>query len=195
MIMYYDMKVDNQFLYSLNSNSFICPINKDFESNYTIYNYNRITEINVFDKNIYLAPREEQKLYYGKSIFINKFTDVLDLQIKKPSILLYLRSKKTIDYIWEFKKINLKANRIISVNVFNNRVQTTIKILNDIGNKTSIPIINKLCSNENHTTRWYAVSTLINLDYNLGIMQLKNMLMDVHPEIRMAAFKSLKHLE
>ncbi|RXR17225.1 HEAT repeat domain-containing protein [Flavobacterium amnicola] len=184
-------------LYSNNSDVFFCPLFSDQNNNsYSIYSQKKSCQPNILLKDSKLEIIESNILKSNVTIFIEKFYNLIRFENNSP--VYFLSLTKLIDYenfIWEYDTNTLAPIRLISTDQNDNRLISTLKILSEIGNQDSLDFIhNTLQSNENHSIRWEALKALINLDYDSGIIQLKKMLLDSHPEIQKAAKESLKLL-
>lgn len=184
----------NKFLYSYNSDVLLCPIYLKENIVYNIFEQNKNIKYNLLDISSKLKLIKTDVLKNNTTILIKKFYNIFSIDKINPILFISLSKKDSCDFIWEYDINTLKPIRIISTNIQNNRLVTTLKILSEIGNKESIPFVNNCLNNENHVLRWEAVKTLINIDFDKGVNELNKMTTDKHNEIKEASINSLKQL-
>jgi hypothetical protein len=184
---------EDEVLYSYSNHTFICPILANESSNYVIYEQSHTTDFQVLKENFNLSVKEKGTLKQYKTIFIEKFKNVLEIDKSYSFAAICLAMKKdNYDYSWEYNLKSLKPIRLALTNNAFGRINTSLRIISDIGNKNSIPMLQEFSKHKSHFIRWEAIRTLINIDFELAIKIIKKMSKDdPHIEVRNAAENSI----
>ncbi len=190
LVFRFENKNTSNFLYSVDSESFITAIYSENIIKYKLYKQINC-DISLFNNKLVLNDVYENELKLYNCLRLDKFINVIDFTSNNFSCFLVLNSNHISNYLWEYDKKTLIPTKLISSNMFVNRLITSTKILGEIGNEESINLLTYLCKNEFHNIRWEAINQLINHDFEKGIEILKNMTQDKHPDIVNAAKKSL----
>jgi hypothetical protein len=184
-----------EVLYSYTSDVYYCPLLDVNNSKYYIYSQTHTKDETILNNNFGLILEKEDYLKKGETIYLKKFKNIIRFDKTKPFIAYALTSNKnSLDFSWEYDAKSLKPIRIVLYNQNLGRLKTSIEILTNIGDIHSINLVTQFCSHKSHFIRWKAVNSLINIDYEKGIDILKSMISDSHPEIQLAAKKSLELL-
>lgn len=191
-----DINFEGKVLYSYANDIFYCPLLNIENFKYTIYHQNLVEEPNCFNKNAKLEFLYNGFIIKNKTIFIEKFKEIIKLDKTKPFIVLALIKKENaLSYCWEYDSETLMPNRIALLDVNKGRIDTSIKILGQIGNKKSLDILIGFTKSDSHFIRWEALRAIFKLDFPKGIAILKLMENDPHKEIQHAAKKALDNLK
>lgn len=184
---------DNNVLYSYPTDIFFCPISNVHSSKIKIYRQNQKLKENILNPDSYLVMDTEKETIPNQTIFIEKFSDVFELD-KSLFFMAYtlIAKEGMLNYSWEYDAKTLAPIRVALTNVTIGRLMTSLKIFGMTQFLESKEILIKLTNHDEHCVRWEAVRSLINVDFEKGKKVLTAMLDDKHPEIRNAARKSLQ---
>lgn len=161
---------------------------------YELFKLNGVNNPQVLDKSKKLELVKEGVLVKNEILHIEPFVHILQSKSNYKGFLLVAESKVVQDYVWYFDMETLFPVSYNFTNKNHKRLEGTLELLNEIGNKNSIEPLYKLTFHENHTIRWKSLQKLINLDYEKGIEALKRMTEDPHLDIRVAAQKTLERI-
>lgn len=182
-------------LYTYTSDVFLCPLVSIPDSKYVIYEQKQILSPDVLDTEAILRLKTKKCFTKNDAIYLKKFKDILSYDRTKPSLFLMISSKKSaLKYSWEYNSTTLKPTRIVLRNLNIARLGATAKILANIGNMNSKPLLMKLSQHESHMVRWEAARAMINIDFDEGSLMLHKMIFDPHEELRFAARESIEIL-
>jgi hypothetical protein len=120
---------------------------------------------------------------------------VLDAHFQPPQkqLLLRLTGLGHHGYEWEYDRHTLMPWRLHSVDTRRSNLLAVLHLLGDVGEPSSIPVVEKLLADEAHFIRWASLRTLIRLDSNGGHDRLQFAARnDDHPEIRSLSQQLLK---
>lgn len=182
-------------MYSHVQDIVFCPI-IDVNSKYKIFQQRKTNDPTLLKESFYLESHIDEKQAPGKAIYIEKFKDILHIDKYKPLVSLVLKLKANpLAYSWEYDATTLKPNRIVLADTNIARLETSLKILGQIGNDSSVDVLNRFVTSAIHTVRWENARSMINLDYDNGLAILKDMaLNETHEEVKRAALQSLSIL-
>lgn len=180
-------------LHSYVTDLVFCPLLPG--AGYTLYAQNKTNHTDLLKPEFSLEKMGDYPLRVGQSFHVKRFRQVLSIDRSEAFIALVLTFKTgKLSHYWEYDPDSLQPSRIILSNIEVARLETTTKILAEIGDARSTPFLQNLCTHKMHTVRWGAVQALINIDYAAGVKVLQNMKTDPHTEIQSAAATSLKML-
>jgi len=183
-------------LYSQVQDVIFCPI-IDVDDNYKIYKQNKTNDPTTLNHSYTIEPLIEKKMTPGEAIYLEKFKDILKLNKHKPFVTFLLKLKKEMTpYSWEYDSTTLQPTRIALAETTIGRLDTSLKILGQIGNAASAEVLNKFSKSSVHTVRWEAARAMINIDYHQGLNIIEDMAVnEVHDEVKNTAKQSLEILK
>lgn len=173
---------------------YISVLHGNSHYSYQLFKLDGVDDPRILDKSKKLELVEEGVLEKNKVLHMEPFVHILQSKSNYKGFLLVAESKVVHDFVWYFDMETLFPVSYNFTDKNHKRLEGTLELLNEIGNKDSIEPLHKLTFHENHTIRWKSLQTLINLDYEKGIDVLKRMTEDTHADIRMAAQKTLERL-
>lgn len=135
-------------------------------------------------------------------IYIDAKSNVLDLEVTKPSIIIRLTSKLNLPYSWVINRSDSSVTMISASVPSVGRIPLAIKLasciienedfdsLDNLYEET-IDILEKYTDHEYHHVRWAAIQSIYSSDSELGKKYLEKAKNDPHIHVRNAANKSI----
>ena len=96
---------------------------------------------------------------------------------------------------WEYDRHTLAPTRITAADPTSSRIQFACKTLATMGYAPAAASMQALGAHPDHHVRWTAITSLLDLDFEIGVAALEAAQNDIHPHLRAASTASLKSLE
>lgn len=187
--------------YVSTSNLFILVILGNISIGYTVYDFVTKDDLSVFQKNIKLNRRVYKEAVKGDVIHVNTFNQVISFESSQGNInenfILKLVHKKNTQLLWLFDKGSLRSTRPMTSTNKYTRSDVLLQAISLLSGSNSYETIEMFIDLKlPHYIRWEAMKYLILFDINRASKTLKLMSKkDPHPEVRKAAYSTIKKLE
>lgn len=98
------------------------------------------------------------------------------------------------NFEWAFSRDTLHATSITTTRYGESNLLGILDLLAQAGNERSEDLLTKLAGHSLHFVRWRAIQSLVQLNQIRGMEILSVAAEDVHPELRVAARRSLENV-
>lgn len=145
-------------------------------------------------KNQGLIYKDKIILQPGDFLEIEACKDVIQTEpMGKESFQLYLASKMNHEISWHYDSDSLLPIYCTGGKSESSRIQMAAMMLTRLGSVKAIPALKSLCQSKIHFIRWEAIKAILALLPDEGYPLLLKAKKDVHPQIRIAADKTLEN--
>lgn len=158
-----------------------------------VYEFEEIENYDIFITERRMVKEERITLKSGDSLALKagvhgfRMLNVYDLAIFEVS------SYEHHNIVWNFCVTTKKMLHPSAADVSSTRLIMAMEVLKSIGNNESIELISNIAKEHHqHYIRWGAIEAIACLDENRTKQLLNNALIDSHPEVRIAAIKTLE---
>lgn len=145
----------------------------------------------VFDPGLRLTPLGQQRTAVGAVLELRTDTQIYDLKITRPQLLLKLTTAPYHPLEWLFSRDTLAAWQANDSDLRATQLRVGAYLLGRLADSTSIEPLRSVTTHPNHSVRWAAVQALGRLSRSEGVAQLEQAASDPHPHVRRAAQRAL----
>jgi hypothetical protein len=157
-----------------------------------------IQNIQEFNSNLRLEPIGQIDITPGDAVFISgsEYAVNVGAALNLANISLYdLRDATPLR--WAFDKKRMMASFLSVGDRPLSALKTKIELLGWLGGATDsyqhyISMLESFITHHVHIIRWTAIQSVCAIDFDRGLIHLKNALHDEHPEIRRAAARAIQ---
>jgi hypothetical protein len=112
-----------------------------------------------------------------------------------PVIFVVFSSGVLLPLRWDYDMKTLNARRTIAGDVRSSRIEFATKLLARIGDASSLPQLQLLCSHKDHFVRWGAIRAIVAIDSKRGLDVLEEAIHDPHPDVALVASAALSRVQ
>ncbi|MFK2899555.1 HEAT repeat domain-containing protein [Dyella jejuensis] len=119
----------------------------------------------------------------------------LDVSVNRPSATLRLYAHLPLTLQWKFNRKSLKAEEAFAGQIDSSELVSLTSAIGAIGGACSSLLLEELAQHPVHFVRWSAIKNLARLSPTKAIELIRAALVDVHPDVRNAAKRSIANID
>jgi hypothetical protein len=142
-----------------------------------------------------LVRKKSIALGKGEIVRVAAGAEVADVRSESESILAGFMSRAVFDQVYEYDRSSLEPVREITDNQINARMVYAIRALAEVGDSSSLPILEDLYENPAPFVRWTVIKAAMKMDRSAGVRLLQRAAAsDSDLKLRNAAIKAIEKI-